>query len=425
MDKAKFQATHQWVKDELKRSVDFWLKYGMDKEHGGVYTCIDRKGKIYSTDKSVWMQGRCGWIFAFLCTNYGKRDEWLEASRSCLDFLEEHCVNHEAGGRLYFTVTGDGKPLRQRRYCHSENFYTIANAEYYANTGDTVRIERARRAYEMVYNLNHGLIKDPTGLGPKTIPETRQSRAFGDPMIYLNVTAVMRRCDPENRELYDQRARECVDEIIKYHYKPELKCVLETVGVDGSLQTDTTAGRVVNPGHDIEGSWFLEEQANYEGDKTLSEIAQTIFHNAISAGWDEKYGGLHRGDRAVLRRRRWSRRRRNGSGRAFPAGCGPSGLPGCTTCRTAAGHPRSRLSHTGRSRCIWCGRFSAFLSPDGLPPPGRRTHSLSSRGDSGRQESGSPAERTAPPDCSTICSADGSLSERSSSGCPAHPQKSR
>lgn len=292
MDKAKFQATHQWVKDELKRSVDFWLKYGMDKEHGGVYTCIDRKGKIYSTDKSVWMQGRCGWIFAFLCTNYGKRDEWLEASRSCLDFLEEYCVNHEAGGRLYFTVTGDGKPLRQRRYCHSENFYTIANAEYYANTGDTVRIERARRAYEMVYNLNHGLIKDPTGLGPKTIPETRQSRAFGDPMIYLNVTAVMRRCDPENRELYDQRARECVDEIIKYHYKPELKCVLETVGVDGSLQTDTTAGRVVNPGHDIEGSWFLEEQANYEGDKTLSEIAQTIFHNAISAGWDEKYGGL-------------------------------------------------------------------------------------------------------------------------------------
>ncbi len=110
MDKAKFQATHQWVKDELKRSVDFWLKYGMDKEHGGVYTCVDRKGKIYSTDKSVWMQGRCGWIFAFLCTTYGKRDEWLEASRSCLDFLEEHCVNHEAGGRLYFTVTGDGKP---------------------------------------------------------------------------------------------------------------------------------------------------------------------------------------------------------------------------------------------------------------------------------------------------------------------------
>ena len=36
MDMAKFQATHQWIKDELKSSVEFWLKYGLDKEHGGV-----------------------------------------------------------------------------------------------------------------------------------------------------------------------------------------------------------------------------------------------------------------------------------------------------------------------------------------------------------------------------------------------------
>ena len=292
MNKEKLLDIQSWVRSELDKSVRFWLDHGMDHEHGGVYTCLDRKGEIYSTDKSVWMQGRCGWIFAFLCANYGTRPEWLEASRSCLDFLEEHCVNHEAGGRLYFTVTGDGKPLRQRRYCHSENFYTMANAEYYALTGDTVRIERARRAYDMVYKLNHGLIQDPTGLGPKTIPETRQSRAFGDPMIYLNVTSIMRRCDPENKELYDARAKECVEEILKYHYKPELKCVLETVGVDGSLQTDTTAGRVVNPGHDIECSWFLMEEANRTGDAALHKKAEDVFNFAIEAGWDKEYGGL-------------------------------------------------------------------------------------------------------------------------------------
>lgn len=292
MDMEKLKSAHQWVRDELRSSVDFWLEHGMDKEHGGVYTCLDRAGKIYSTDKSVWMQGRCGWIYAWLCQNYGIRKEWLDFSKSCLDFLEAYCVNHDAGGRLYFTVTADGRPLRQRRYCHSENFYTMANAEYYALTKDSVRIERARRAYDTVYKLNHGLIKDPTGLKPKTIPETRQSRAFGDPMIYLNVTSVMRRCDPANSALYDERARECVDEIIKYHYKPELKCVLETVGTDGSLQTDTTAGRVVNPGHDIEGSWFLEEYSRSVDDHELSLTAQNIFFNAVDAGWDTEYSGL-------------------------------------------------------------------------------------------------------------------------------------
>ena len=118
-----------WVKGELDACVNFWLKNGMDKEHGGIYTCLDRTGKIYSTDKSVWMQGRCAWTFSALCRVYGKKKEWLDAAKSCLDFMESYCINRAAGNRMYFTVTGDGRPLRQRRYCFSEGFYAMANAE--------------------------------------------------------------------------------------------------------------------------------------------------------------------------------------------------------------------------------------------------------------------------------------------------------
>ena len=64
MDRKKLQDTQAWVRGELDRCANFWLEHGMDREHGGVYTCLDRKGEIYSTDKSVWMQGRCGWMFA-------------------------------------------------------------------------------------------------------------------------------------------------------------------------------------------------------------------------------------------------------------------------------------------------------------------------------------------------------------------------
>ena len=105
MDRARLEGSRQWLREELDRSVRFWLKYGMDPVNGGVYTCLDRKGEIYSTDKSVWMQGRCGWIFAFLCHEYGLKQEWLDASRSCLDFMERHCINRAAGDRMYFTVT--------------------------------------------------------------------------------------------------------------------------------------------------------------------------------------------------------------------------------------------------------------------------------------------------------------------------------
>ena len=209
MEREKLQAWRDWIRAELESCVSFWLEHGMDKEHGGVYTCLTRDGKVFSTDKSVWMQGRCAWTFSYLCRVYGKKQEWLDAAKSCLDFLEEHCINRTAGDRLYFTVTADGKPLRQRRYCFSEGFYAIGNAEYYGQTGEREHLERARKAYQLVYDLNHGM-PDPTGMGPKTIAETRTGRALADPMIFLNMTGVMRRVDPEQAALYDEmHAGEC------------------------------------------------------------------------------------------------------------------------------------------------------------------------------------------------------------------------
>ena len=291
MERNKMQDAQTWIRKELERSVRFWLEHGMDQKHGGVYTCLDHKGNIYSTDKSVWMQGRCGWIFSYLCHVYGVNEKWLSASKSCLDFMEKYCINHAAGGRMYFTVTEDGRPLRQRRYCFSEAFYAIANAEYYGITGEREHLERARRAYNLYWDLNHGM-PDPTGLGPKTIPETRTGRAFGIPMIFLNVTSILRRVDPEQAELYDDRARQCVDEIFRYHVKPELKCVLENVAEDGTARLYYTEGRTVNPGHDIEGAWFLLEHAKHTGDKELVSKAAQIFDWAFEAGWDKEYGGL-------------------------------------------------------------------------------------------------------------------------------------
>ena len=167
----------------------------------------------------------------------------------------------------------------------------MANGEYYGVTGERGHLDRARRAYDLYWDLAHGM-PDPTGLGPKTIPETRTGRAFGIPMIILNVTSVLLRVDPERKALYEERAAQCVDEIFKYHVKPELKCVLENVAEDGTPRLYYTEGRTVNPGHDIEGVWFLLEHAKRTGDKELVEKAAQIFDWAIEAGWDNEYGGL-------------------------------------------------------------------------------------------------------------------------------------
>ena len=289
MDRQRLKKEHQWIKDQLQIVADFWLKNGIDRTYGGVYTCLDRTGRVFSTDKSVWMQGRCGWTYAYLCKVYGVREEWLAASKSCIDFLEDHCINHSAGGRLYFTVTEDGQPLRQRRYCTSEVLYCIANAEYYGVTGQREHLLRARRAYDLYWNLIHGM-EDPTGLGPKTIPETRTGRSLGVAMLVLNVTEVMKRADPERKDLYDQRAAEYVADIFNYHVKPELGCTLESVGPNGEPRLNITEGRTVNPGHDMECAWLLLDYANSIGDGDLYKKTIGIFDMAFSKGWDPEYG---------------------------------------------------------------------------------------------------------------------------------------
>ena len=101
----------------LEDVIPFWMRHGPDREHGGLLTGLDRDGSVIDTDKAVWLQGRAAWTFATLFNTVERRPEWLELARSCLQFIRTHARG--PGGKLYFTVTRDGAPLRMRRYVFS------------------------------------------------------------------------------------------------------------------------------------------------------------------------------------------------------------------------------------------------------------------------------------------------------------------
>ena len=105
MEKSTFESYRQFYHDRLLDDyVPFWLNSDLiDKQYGGYITSVDREGKSYNDDKSVWFQGRGLWSFSALCNRYGAREEWLEAARIGKDFLEKYCVDSD--GRMFFTVT--------------------------------------------------------------------------------------------------------------------------------------------------------------------------------------------------------------------------------------------------------------------------------------------------------------------------------
>ena len=269
--------------DLTQNILPFWLEHGWDKEHGGVYTCVDREGRLMDSTKSVWFQGRFAFTCCFAYNNVEKRPEYLEAAKSTLDFIEAHCFDTDR--RMYFEVAADGTPLRKRRYIFSESFAAIAMAEYSLATGSR---EYAEKALAVFKDMRRFLVT-PGLLAPKYLP-TVEMQGHSITMIMINVASRLKKVidDPE----LDKQIDESLHALKTYFIHPEFKALLETVGPNGEF-IDTINGRVINPGHCIETSWFLLDVAmDRGGDKELIDLALTILDWSWEWGWDKEFGGI-------------------------------------------------------------------------------------------------------------------------------------
>jgi len=283
MDTTKALRLHEFYKQNLLNVMAFWSNYGPDREYGGIFTCLDKYGEVYNTDKSVWFQGRALWMYSHLYNTFEKREEWLETATAIYRFLISYCSDET--GKMYFSVTRDGKPLQKRRYVFSETFAIIGLAEYSRASGDKYALDKAWALHERVL----GIYRDPLGIPPKIDPATRTGRNHSLPMILLATTQCLREIDP--RSHCDALTLEFVDTVLKYFYKPDERALFENVGPNGE-RLDSPQGRLVNPGHAIESAWFIIHEGLVRNERTVVDAALEILDCSLDIGWDAEYGGI-------------------------------------------------------------------------------------------------------------------------------------
>ena len=271
-----------YKEDLLGNILPFWLEHGLDKVNGGIYTCLTRTGELMDSTKSVWFQGRFAFTCCFAYNHVEKRQEYLDAAKLTLDFIEQHCFDTD--GRMYFEVAADGTPLRKRRYIFSESFAAIAMAEYSKATGDHTYAEKALALFKDMRRF----LATPGLLLPKYEP-TVQTQGHSITMIMINVASCIRKVIAD-AEL-DRQIDESLHALKTCFIHPEFKALLETVGPNGEF-VDTLNGRVINPGHCIETAWFLFDVATERGDKELTRLALTVLDWSWEWGWDKEYGGI-------------------------------------------------------------------------------------------------------------------------------------
>lgn len=267
----------------LNSTVPFWFPRSVDREYGGFLLMRDKDGSLIDDDKAVWIQGRATWLFATLYSTVEAKPEWLEAARLGYEFLNQHCFDTD--GRMFFHVTREGQPIRKRRYFFSETFYVIGAAAYAKASGDTGAAENARRVFGQCLEY----VENP-GLLPAKFTGTRPAKSFGVPIIMMNTAQQLRETIGDKR--CDEWISRWVDEVETYFVKDDIRCVMEQVAPDGSI-IDHIDGRTLNPGHAIEGAWFILHEALYRGrDKRMIQLGCRMIDYMWERGWDPEYGGL-------------------------------------------------------------------------------------------------------------------------------------
>lgn len=277
------QLAEQYKSELLDKVIPFWLEKSQDKEFGGYFTCLDRDGSVYDTDKFIWLQGREVWMFATLYNKVEKRQEWLHCAIQGAEFLKKY--GHDGNLNWYFSLDREGNPLVEPYNIFSYTFAVIAFGQLSIATGNAEYADIAKRTFDIVLSK----VDNPKGKWNKAAAGARQLKSFALPMILCNVALEI---EPLLEPDFLKRTIDtCIHEVMDVFYRPELGLIVEHLDTDGNL-VDCFDGRLLNPGHAIEAMWFIMDLGKRLNRPELIEKAVRIALNEAEYGWDKEHGGI-------------------------------------------------------------------------------------------------------------------------------------
>ena len=248
-----FGAMAARYRKELYDSVlPFWLDKSQDKEYGGYFTCLNRDGSVFDTDKFVWLQGREIWLFAMLYNQVEKNPAWLACAEQGARFLEKY--GHDGNYDFYFSLTREGKPIIAPYNIFSNTFACMAFAQLAVATGDGHYADVARKTFQRILDRR----SNPKGKWLKAVPGTRPMKDFALPMIICNMALEI---EPiiEDKSLLDKTIDEALHEVFD---------------------------------HDLEALWFMMNLGIRLHRQDIIDKSMEIALRVIDYGWDKEYGGI-------------------------------------------------------------------------------------------------------------------------------------
>ena len=263
--------------------VPFWLERGIDREHGGVLSCMSDDGQVLSGDKFIWSQARSVWTFSALYNRIEPRPEFLAAAKNSVRFLLAH--GRDDRGRWVYHTDREGRVLEGATSIYADCFAIYGLSEYYRATRDEQALSVARQSFDRVVSR----IEEPDFNETVPYPMPPEWKNHGVPMIMTETTHELARTLGDDK--LEDLAAQYANRIMTHFVKPDRKVLLEFLTRDYQ-ELPPPAGTFVMPGHAIESMWFVLHVARQRGDQDLIQRAVEVIRWHLEYAWDEEFGGL-------------------------------------------------------------------------------------------------------------------------------------
>ncbi|MGN1281700.1 MAG: AGE family epimerase/isomerase [Succinivibrio sp.] len=264
---------------EARNILDFWLNY-IDRDFGGFYSFSDFTGNIVKEHgKGVLLHARILWAYA-----YGyrilKNDMYRMAAEHCYKFIRDCAVDRQSGG-VYWFLDYKGMPTDTQKHVYNQSFVIYGLSEYYLATGDKEALDLAlelfslieQHAYDSVYGgYREAYDKNWNPIENKLVCDTAEGVLSEKSMnTHLHILEAF-------TKLYEASHDETVQKQMAKLAKLMIDKVVNEQNHFGLFYTREwdCCSHDVSFGHDIEGSWLLDEAADQISDKELSNRIREV-----------------------------------------------------------------------------------------------------------------------------------------------------
>ncbi len=267
------------VAAELDNILAFWRENSLDKENGGFIGRLSNDGIVDSNaPKGAVLNARILWTFSAAARHLETAENRAVADRA-YNYFVKYFLDQEMGG-VYWTVTPEGEPLGTRQQIYALAFAIYGLSEYYLLTQKVEVLTHCQALYRWIeshsYDAKHGGYFEAYSREGELLEDLRLSeKDRNDPKTMNTHLHILEAYANLYRAWPDAVLADQIKNLLVVFQEHIIDLETHHLRLFFTADWQPTAD-LVSYGHDIEAAWLLLEAAEVLGDAALIEQFQQV-----------------------------------------------------------------------------------------------------------------------------------------------------